>query len=400
MISLGRSFFSLDGERKRIGFNINLWKGFFVSVRPSEMGLNINVDVANAAFFEEGKNIIDLATEFYKCRTDELVHLIDGRFESQLKNRKIKTHLGHTKKVDGFGPTAINHKFKQKNESWITVKDYFESQNIPISLPHLPCLKLGKENFVPMELCITARTNISKLTPREQSEMIKQTANPPHYRKNNIENMMKNLNLNEDPVLQELDIKVELRMTNLKGRVLQPPDLKFGQAKNRNLTILKSEEIGTQGSWRNNGRRFLSTFLIKSCLCINLSEKTSKKNIENFLNVVKNVSKDHGIDISNSIYVENFTKLDSNSGFKFIEEIYKINQRPSLILAILPGTSDIYKALKTFGDLKYGVTTQAINGETIERASERGFNQLASNICLKINPKTGGVNFILSKEAR
>jgi hypothetical protein len=39
-----RSFFSEKFERTALGLNVDLWKGFYVSVRPSEMGFNLNVD--------------------------------------------------------------------------------------------------------------------------------------------------------------------------------------------------------------------------------------------------------------------------------------------------------------------------------------------------------------------
>jgi hypothetical protein len=39
-----RSFFSENFERTKLGLNVDLWKGFYVSVRPSEMGFNLNVD--------------------------------------------------------------------------------------------------------------------------------------------------------------------------------------------------------------------------------------------------------------------------------------------------------------------------------------------------------------------
>jgi hypothetical protein len=39
-----RSYFIRDFEKAEIGFNLNLWKGFYVSVRPSEIGFQLNVD--------------------------------------------------------------------------------------------------------------------------------------------------------------------------------------------------------------------------------------------------------------------------------------------------------------------------------------------------------------------
>lgn len=53
-------------------------------------------------------------------------------------------------------------------------------------------------------------------------------------------------------------------------------------------------------------------------------------------------------------------------------------------------------ALKTFGDIRTGIYTQAIEDSSISR-QRSGYDQLMSNICLKINAKLGGKNFQLSK---
>ena len=39
-----RSFYCPSLEREYLGFNLDLWKGFYVSVRPSVMGFQLNVD--------------------------------------------------------------------------------------------------------------------------------------------------------------------------------------------------------------------------------------------------------------------------------------------------------------------------------------------------------------------
>jgi eukaryotic translation initiation factor 2C len=390
---LNRSFFKLDTFRKQLGFNLDLWKGFFVSVRPSEMGFNVNIDVANTVFFDEG-NLIDLAKKWYNCNENQLNQKMRedryGEFENQIRNRKIKTHLGYTKRVEGFGPSSSEHKFKLPDGTTTTVQAYFASQKRPLKFPQLPCLKLGKENYTPMEFCTTVRTNVSKIDPKAQSDMIRETAVPAEQRKADIERIMNSLDLNRDPILQQYNINVELKMVELKGRILPAPDLEYG-GQNK---ILSSREIGTQGSWRNTGRVFLNvTVKIDNWLVINYSRRT---NPNDFLDSLIRVSSNHGIMMANPNYVDNFSnERDPNKAIKFIEDAYKKYGNPSFILAILPGTTDIYKALKTFGDLRYGVTTQAIDGNTIFKNS-RGFDQLVSNICLKINPKLGGRNFRLS----
>ena len=41
---MGRSFLRDDCAYSAIGFNTEIWKGAYASVRPSEMGLTLNLD--------------------------------------------------------------------------------------------------------------------------------------------------------------------------------------------------------------------------------------------------------------------------------------------------------------------------------------------------------------------
>jgi len=43
------------------------------------------------------------------------------------QGQKVKTHDNHTKKVQGFGGSAIDHKFKFKDRL-LSVADYFRTE--------------------------------------------------------------------------------------------------------------------------------------------------------------------------------------------------------------------------------------------------------------------------------
>jgi hypothetical protein len=62
---------------------------------------------------------------------------------------------------------------------------------------------------------------------------------------------------------------------------------------------------------------------------------------------------------------------------------------PQLVLTILPTSStDIYHAIKLFGDVIAGFPTQHVRENKIERAND----QYCANLGMKINAKLGGVN--------
>ncbi|KAJ1304969.1 hypothetical protein OPQ81_000012 [Rhizoctonia solani] len=62
---------------------------------------------------------------------------------------------------------------------------------------------------------------------------------------------------------------------------------------------------------------------------------------------------------------------------------------PALLVVVLPAySSDLYQAVKHFGDITVGVATQCLKGPIARAANE----QYWANVCLKINAKLGGVN--------
>ncbi|KAG1847046.1 hypothetical protein F4604DRAFT_1936086 [Suillus subluteus] len=67
----------------------------------------------------------------------------------------------------------------------------------------------------------------------------------------------------------------------------------------------------------------------------------------------------------------------------------KIGRDPELVLAILPMSStDVYHAIKSFGDIIAGFPTQCVRENKIKRAND----QYCVNLGMKINAKLGGVN--------
>ena len=56
-LRVGRSFFNEKCSKQELGFNVDLWKGFFVSIRPSEVGYNINFDSKYYIFNNDFKKI-------------------------------------------------------------------------------------------------------------------------------------------------------------------------------------------------------------------------------------------------------------------------------------------------------------------------------------------------------
>jgi eukaryotic translation initiation factor 2C len=61
-----------------------------------------------------------------------------------------------------------------------------------------------------------------------------------------------------------------------------------------------------------------------------------------------------------------------------------------LVVVLPEGASDIYTAVKNFGDVQTGVATQCLKSHKCKQAKSQYF----ANVCLKINVKLGGINTI------
>ena len=59
-----RSFFTEEGSRS-IGGGMELWRGYFQSIRPSQAKMYLNVDIATGIMFKKG-NLIGLCLEYLK----------------------------------------------------------------------------------------------------------------------------------------------------------------------------------------------------------------------------------------------------------------------------------------------------------------------------------------------
>lgn len=131
--------------------------GYYASLKCCMSGLCLMSEISVSCFLKGG-NLLNLMAAIGNFRNiEDMARACDPRhglprqfvnkLEELLKNCRIKTiHLGHTKKLKGFGPPA-NHPdcaFKQDDDTSITVADYYEQQCRvnPVYAAHLPQGKL------------------------------------------------------------------------------------------------------------------------------------------------------------------------------------------------------------------------------------------------------------------
>ncbi|KAG9467896.1 hypothetical protein GDO78_014093 [Eleutherodactylus coqui] len=273
---VGRSFFTAsEGCANPLGGGREVWFGFHQSVRPSLWKMMLNIDVSATAFYK-AQPVIEFMCEVldFKSIEEQQKPLTDSqrvKFTKEIKGLKVEiTHCGQMKRkyrVCNVTRRPASHQtFPLQQESGQTVEctvaQYFKDRHkLVLRYPHLPCLQVGQEQkhtYLPLEVCniVAGQRCIKKLTDNQTSTMIRATARSAPDRQEEISKLMRSASFNTDPFVREFGIMVKDDMTDVTGRVLQPPSILYG---GRNKAIATP----VQGVWDMRNKQFHTGIEIK-----------------------------------------------------------------------------------------------------------------------------------------
>lgn len=124
----------------------------------------INIDLCATAFYESGPLINVIVKMLGKRSIDDLRRGINERerakLEKELKNLKIRViHRGEKNskrryRISRITPQdAQRTKFDDADGHKIDVASYFQKTYKRLTYPHLPCIVVKTDNFLPLEVC-------------------------------------------------------------------------------------------------------------------------------------------------------------------------------------------------------------------------------------------------------
>ncbi|VAH35157.1 unnamed protein product [Triticum turgidum subsp. durum] len=160
---VGRSFYSPNlGRRQKLGDGLESWRGFYQSIRPTQMGLSLNIDMSSTAFIEP-LPVIDFVAQLLS-RDISVRPLSDSdrvKIKKALRGVKVEvTHRGNMRRkyrISGLTSQATRElSFPVDDRGTVkTVVQYFlETYGFNIQHTTLPCLQVGNQqrpNYLPME---------------------------------------------------------------------------------------------------------------------------------------------------------------------------------------------------------------------------------------------------------
>ncbi|KAK3141515.1 hypothetical protein QOZ80_4BG0334900 [Eleusine coracana subsp. coracana] len=244
-VIVGKGFYS-PGSSQGIGRGVVAMKGTQQSLKHTQQGLILCVDYSVLPFYQAGPVLdvvkkfvkyLDYRTALNKWQYDNLEHELKGRRVTVTHRR---TNQRYTVQGLTVKPTGQITFVDAESGQTKRLVDYFHQHHgKTIEFQMLPCLDLSrskdKQNYVPIEFCTLLegqrypKTSLDRISDRTLKDM---ALIPASKRKDEILRMV---NAPDGPcrgeLAQQFGISLDVRMTEVTGRVLSPPNLKLGASR-------------------------------------------------------------------------------------------------------------------------------------------------------------------------
>ena len=197
-IQVRSSFFDYLSGHEDLGGGVQMWNGSFVSIRPTQWKMRLNVNTCGAGFYKP-----QLLPEFlweYQSSQNTPTRLDEKQrkqFADEIDRIKIgTTHARRKRRCIGLSPKSAREEVFECEGRKISVMDHLkEKYNIQLQHPDLPCVKIDqKGSLIPMELCriVDGQKKQGKLTRQQTQQMIRHTAIPaPDYMQKIMQSIQK-----------------------------------------------------------------------------------------------------------------------------------------------------------------------------------------------------------------
>ncbi|KAI3909651.1 hypothetical protein MKW98_014068, partial [Papaver atlanticum] len=161
--AIARSFYSPTfGRRQSLGEGLEIWRGFYQSIRPTQMGLSLNVDMSSTAFIE-ALPVIEYVSRLLNqnVRGRPLTDSDRVKIKKALRGVKVQvTHRGNMRRkycISGITASAtreLTFPVDDKGTLKSVVQYFQETYNFTLQHTSWPCLIVGNQrnpNYMPME---------------------------------------------------------------------------------------------------------------------------------------------------------------------------------------------------------------------------------------------------------
>ncbi|XP_047058856.1 protein argonaute 1D-like [Lolium rigidum] len=404
----GRSFFSPDlGRRRSLGDGVESWRGFYQTIRPTQMGLSLNIDMSATSFFEPIP-VIDfvgqlLNTDFHSRSLSDAERV---KIKKALKGVKVEvTHRGNIRRryrISGLTPQATRELSFPIHQGGIvkSVVQYFqETYGFAIQHTYLPCLEVGNQkrpNYLPMEVCkiVEGQRYSKRLNQSQIRALLEETCQRPHDRERDLLQMVNHNSYHDDPYAKEFGIKISERLASVEARVLPAPRLKYSE------TGRERDCLPRVGQWNMMNKKMVNGGKVRSWMCVNFARNVQDSVATGFCRELARMCQASGMDFAlepvlPAIYVrpdqvERALKARFHDAMTILGPQHR---ELELLIGILPDNNgSLYGDLKRVCEIDLGLISQCCLTKQVFKMNK----QILANLSLKINVKVGGRNTVLA----
>ncbi|KAL8485113.1 hypothetical protein ACS0TY_027417 [Phlomoides rotata] len=404
-LPVGRSFYSPDIRKpQRLGDGLEAWCGFYQSIRPTQMGLSLNIDMASAAFIEALPVIEFIAQLLGKDVLSRPLSDSDRiKVKKALRGVKVEvTHRGDVRRkyrVSGITtqPTRELVFPVDDDSNMKSVVEYFqEMYDFTIQYTHLPCLQVGnqkKANYLPMEACkiVEGQRYTKRLSEKQITSLLKVTCQRPRDREIDILQTVQHNDYEQDPYAKEFGIRISEKMATVEARVLPAPWLKYHD------TGKEKDCLPQVGQWNMMNKKMINGMTVSRWACINFSRSVQDSVARGFCNELAQMCQVSGMEFYPEPVIPIYNARPDQVE-KALKHVYHActnklkGKELELLLAILPDNNgSLYGDLKRICETDLGLISQCCLTKHVFKINK----QYLANVSLKINVKMGGRNTVL-----
>ncbi|QRV72426.1 protein argonaute 3 [Ceratobasidium sp. AG-Ba] len=404
-----RSFFT-DKETWRIGGGIELWRGYFQSVRPGLQSMLMNIDISTGSMYAPGP-MIDVCREI--LANNSPTALVPGQGLSDRERLRLQKFLSGvrfttTHNRDRSKPkvlkkitnvSAANYQFTGSDGTQLTVAQYFHSMGVNLQYPNYVCIETARGAAFPIELCsiIPGQLMKKQLPPEVVSSVLRFSTKKPGERLNSIVAGHSVLQYGQSDYMQQFQMGVSQTPEKCLARVLPTPALHYGPgSRNRQLRP-------ANGAWNMVNQKFFKGATVTGwALVVYDGRSIRQPEVDYIIRTFKATAELFGISGLSATPPVSYPPPQALNVHEHLHaagtEVFRVTGKPpSLIVVVIPDNSaELYQAIKHFGDVKRGVATQCLRSFKCKGADQ----QYYANVCLKVNAKLGGVNCTLDPQAQ
>ncbi|PWA91206.1 Argonaute/Dicer protein, PAZ [Artemisia annua] len=356
-IIVGRSIFSTAFEMGPLGDGVDYCRGFYQSLRPTQMGLSLNIGVA----FYRAMLVSDFVMEYLGKRAPGPLTEQDRiKVKKALRNIKVEVVNGgfkRTYKVQNVTREATRElTFIDSNGTTVSIVQYYrEKYNTTLRHSYLPALNAGtdaKPVYLPMEIC---RINDGQRYPKK---------------------------LNAWQIRGMLDA------------TCKRPQLKY------HGSGPQSEVSPFVGTWNMKNLKMFNGGTVNYWAVVNFSRQKPQA-VDQFVNGIISMCRARGM-----VFDPQLIPTQSPNSHNIEKALINVDRQCSteleqrapgkslqLLIVILPDMTGSYGLVKRILETDLGIVSQCCQPKHVMKSNPQYFENLA----MKINVKVGGTNAILAR---